>query len=483
MLLLMASLTMATAMAAPSPGAWQASNHHARRWVQDEFAISFFAQTYAPPIDDASFRLMRDGNFTTVGLFDHLGHHGKLNPDAGQVALQQQLCDKYGLKCLLRLDTFGAAPNGSRVLPQPSKTQWGFYLGDEPNAHAFPSLRQTVAGVRASAPGSMSFINLFGSNVSGEGAGNNPAGWAHEWGAANWSAYAQELVDVVQPDVLCFDHYPVFGRVASDARATDTREEYVLNLALAAAVTRRAHNLPLWLYFNIVPYGSPAVNSGPKSGHDDPTEAQIRWQISTALAYGATGLLYFQWHPMPDGHPGLVMSRQGPPLPSPHYYQAQRLNSWVLALAPTLLHAVPTVTIDLREERDQHPGAVLAAAHDKGGRLLLRNISRGDWTLGFFQLPANTSSSSGSGSGSYTSITSSGGSSNRVAALIANYEHAYVEWATVEWQDTGKLPVSEVSGHSGGLVPVLDDAPDIPGLQLRFEPGEGRLFVAQLPTA
>ena len=63
----------------------------------------------------------------------------------------------------------------------------------------------------------MSFINLFGSNVSGEGAGDNPAGWAHEWGAANWSAYAQELVDVVRPDVLCFDHYPVFGRVASDA--------------------------------------------------------------------------------------------------------------------------------------------------------------------------------------------------------------------------------------------------------------------------
>jgi len=36
--------------------------------------------------------------------------------------------------------------------------------------------------------GSMSFINLLPSNVSGEGHGDNASGWAHEWGAANWSA-------------------------------------------------------------------------------------------------------------------------------------------------------------------------------------------------------------------------------------------------------------------------------------------------------
>ena len=56
-----------------------------------------------------------------------------------------------------------------------------------------------------------------------------------------------------------------------------------------------------------------------RANREDPTEAQIRWQISVALAYGATGLLYFEWHPMPDGHPGLVMTVDGPPLPSPHW--------------------------------------------------------------------------------------------------------------------------------------------------------------------
>ena len=60
-------------------------------WRQDRFAISFFAQTHKPPVDDKSFELMRDGNFTTVGLFDHLGAN-KL--DAATTALQQRLCKK-----------------------------------------------------------------------------------------------------------------------------------------------------------------------------------------------------------------------------------------------------------------------------------------------------------------------------------------------------------------------------------------------------
>jgi hypothetical protein len=186
--------------------------------------------------------------------------------------------------------------------------------------------------------------------------------------------------------------------------------------------------------------------------HEDPTEAQIRWQISIALAYGATGLLYFQWHPMPDGHPGLVMSVTGPPVPSPHYSQARRLNSWVLALAPTLLHAVPTATLNLRQARDADPSLVLAGTASSA---CLRNISRGDWVLGFFDLPSS--------------------STGARALLVANYEHAYTSWATVVWRESGA--VSEISGDSGLPMAVVDDAPDIVGVQLRFEPGQGRLFV------
>jgi hypothetical protein len=139
--------------------------------------------------------------------------------------------------------------------------------------------------------------------------------------------------------------------------------------------------------------------------------------------------------------------------------QAKRLNSWVLALEPTLLHAVPTSTLNLRYDQNGSYSA-LDAARTSG----LRNVSRGDWTLGFFDLP--------SPSGVSSSSTTSAGTS---ALLLVNYEHSFVEWATVEWRDASGA--SEIDAHSGQPVAVMDAAPDIPGVQLRFEPGEGRLFV------
>jgi hypothetical protein len=295
-------------------------------WQQDRFAISFFAQTHKPPIDDASFRLMRDGNFTTVGLFDHLGSN---KVDVATTVLQQGLCKQYGLKCLLSLGNFKKTKNGNRTLPQLSPSQWGFYLADEPNAHEFPSLAKEVAAVRQEAPGSMSFINLLPSNVSGEGHGDNASGWAHEWGAANYTDYAQQLVDIVKPDVVCFDHYPIFRPnptgTGKNKLLHDTREDYIRNLAMAGAVAHRA-KLPLWLYFNIVPYRRLFL--------EDPTEAQVRWQISIALAYGATGLLYFEWHPMGDGHPGLVVTVDGPPVPSPHYFVSKQSRQPCIIILP-----------------------------------------------------------------------------------------------------------------------------------------------------
>ena len=45
----------------------------------------------------------------------------------------------------------------------------------------------------------------------------------------------------------------------------------------------------------------PATDGGnrtsmPGEGHEDPTEAQIRWQVFQAIAYGARGLLCARGH-------------------------------------------------------------------------------------------------------------------------------------------------------------------------------------------
>lgn len=73
--------------------------------------------------------------------------------------------------------------------------------------------------------------------------------------------------------VVCFDSYPNFGKVVTDADSEDTREDYVTNLRIVRTVAAKA-KLPMWLYFNIVPYGGSGVKM-PKEGHSDPTEAQV----------------------------------------------------------------------------------------------------------------------------------------------------------------------------------------------------------------
>ena len=73
------------------------------RWVQDEFAISFFVQSGPPPGDPAAFQLVKDGNFTVVGLYDHL-HKG----DAANATEQLRLCEQFGIKCIVALDGYKA---------------------------------------------------------------------------------------------------------------------------------------------------------------------------------------------------------------------------------------------------------------------------------------------------------------------------------------------------------------------------------------
>jgi hypothetical protein len=46
--------------------------------------------------------------------------------------------------------------------------------------------------------------------------------------------------------------------------------------------------IPFWIIFNSMPYAA----------HADPTEAELRWQAFTALAYGTSGVLYYcYWDP------------------------------------------------------------------------------------------------------------------------------------------------------------------------------------------
>ena len=67
----------------------------------------------------------------------------------------------------------------------------------------------------------------------------------------------------------------------------------------------------------------------------------------------------------------------------------------------------------------------------------------------------------------------------RRGVMLTNYHFAYSQWPTIEF-DTDLANMIEVNRWTGEEVEVVDDSPDMEGLQLSLDAGDGRLFL--LPT-
>ena len=123
---------------------------------------------------------------------------------------------------------------------------------------------------------------------------------------------------------------------------------------------------------------------------------------------------------------------------------ATRINAAIKNLGPVLMKLTSTAVIRITPKDD-------AAALLKGSPI--RSLTPGDYLIGVFKH-----------------------ADGRRAVLLNNYYHEFTAWPTVEFDaDAGQ--VMEVSQKDGTLAPVADDSPDMPGLQISLDSGEGRLFV------
>ena len=162
----------------------------------------------------------------------------------------------------------------------------------------------------------------------------------------NYTEYVDRYVSTMMAnstlDVLCMDHYPTFeystaynwsmystAPVATRGILVESLPGYRANLGVMRAASLRV-GVPFWNFFKAVQVGD--VDS-------DPTEAQLRWQVFTSLAYGAKGVLYFCYNDDPCGRGGILHQRapagvnwrpgkSGHVLgKGRHYSQASRINS------------------------------------------------------------------------------------------------------------------------------------------------------------
>ncbi|RLG30215.1 hypothetical protein DRO03_05045 [Methanosarcinales archaeon] len=375
-----------------------------KMFVQDKFAIGFWVDPPANENMDRHYADIAAANFTMV-----IGGFGAKTPDT--VQKQIKLCEKYGLKAIVA--TAGLPP---AQLPE-SPAVWGYQIYDEPSAKDFPELRKTIDKIRKVRPGRLSYINLFPNSVS-----------THRLGTKTYSEYIRRFVKEVDADVLSMDHYPKMKP------GDDRRDRYCSNLEEMRKYSLQ-RGIPFWNFFNTMPFGS----------HYDPTEAQLRWQIYTSIAYGAKGVLYFcYWTPCGDefSKGGAIISVEG--RKTRHYEQAKRINHSIKNLGPTLMKFTSSKVCRIKP--DDNPSVALAGTP-------ITSLTKGDYLVGVFK-----------------------SADERRAVLLNNYSFAYTAWPTVKF-DVPVKQVREVCKATGKKISIVDDSPAMAGLQISLDSGAGRLFL------
>jgi hypothetical protein len=276
---------------------------HADAWKQKDFVLSFW---WPPPPAETTterYKQIADAGFNWV-----LGGNGVSNPGPSKAMLEAARKNK--LKALVLDDrVYGGKPGGVDAVVKEygdSPALEGFLVKDEPNTSEFPALRDTVAALKKADGNRLAFINLLPTYAS-----------VAQLGAPTYEEYVKQYLDVVKPEVLCFDHYPF--------TSSGERADYLENLEIIRRQALSAR-IPFWLFIQ---------SEGIEGAYRSPTETELRIQVFTALAYGARGILYFTyWTPESGGgekHFDGILTREGKT--RAHYEWVKRLHE---EIRPTL---------------------------------------------------------------------------------------------------------------------------------------------------
>ena len=150
----------------------------------------------------------------------------------------------------------------------------GELLIDEPPMPLFEALSAFTDIFDRIYPEKMWHVNLFPTYATGG------------IQAPSYEEYINEWFNVMSPSYISYDSYPLL----TDGTIID---DYFYNLDLIRTKTR-FREIPFWTFIQTLSIaGTPGVPD-----KREPSEADIRWQVWTDLAFGAKGIQYFcYWSP------------------------------------------------------------------------------------------------------------------------------------------------------------------------------------------
>jgi hypothetical protein len=219
---------------------------------------------------------------------------------------------------------------------------WGYFVADEPSAQQYPHLAEICRAFELADPIHVPFINLYPNFASTE-----------QLGTLDYRNHVRSYLKVVKPPFLCFDHFCLLER--------GDRAGYFSNLEIIREEALRAR-------VRLIQF----VLSTPHYTYRAPAAEDMRWQVYTSLAYGATGLGFFTYQPRDvENYGDGIVTLFGHP--TERYGVMQQLNEEVSHLAPWLLrlHSVGVYHVPVIDESNGVPGEGSVVIAAEGGQLLL----------------------------------------------------------------------------------------------------------------
>ncbi len=294
---------------------------------------------------------------------------------------------------------------------------WGYFIKDEPSSKVFDDLADLLDALADRDPDHPGFINLFPNYAT-------PV----QLGIRGYEEYVERYMQVVQPEILSYDHYHFLKN--------GDRPGFFENLRLIREKAEK-YAVPFWAILLCVTHGP----------YRDLTEAELRWEVFHSLAYGAQGILYFTyWTPPSDKKwhwRNGIISWDGQQ--TAHYAHVQRINAVIETLGPTLMSLLSTGIY--------HSGRVPENAEELSEGTAIYRAQGGDLTFGFFE-----------------------DSEEQEWVLVVNSNYRKEVRATLSIVETVDQ-VDELDKNTGRMRPLpIGNTGDEPVLQLMLAPVDGRLL-------
>ena len=231
------------------------------------------------------------------------------------------LCQQVGIKAMIFDDRLGAKPpdrekalDGLIADYGSHPALFGYVVTDEPGIDNFPDLAAVNQYLRKKDPKHLPYMNLLPNYA------NHP-----DWKGPAYEQSVAKFIDTVKPALLSWDSYRQMFEGGDESF-------YWENLEIMRKLSLKA-KIPM----------IQIIVSLKHMGYRECSEADLRWQVYTSLAYGCHGVLYFTYWDVPSlawANAPALMTMDGKKDAKWEY--VKKINHRIIKLGPTLVKLTST---------------------------------------------------------------------------------------------------------------------------------------------